>query len=692
MRVSASQIKMFNSCPMQWYLAYVHKVKQPSTQAQIFGSCFHMAVEYFLRTKGSIEKDFTTLKVLFIKKFVDADDRKELDKVNKLCLDDVQYRTIMRLINNARPKLKVWIASEATEIETEINGEVMEGITYIGYIDLRLINHTTKEIFIFDHKTTSDFKYGETPYTLPLDIQMGMYCKDTKDDEALADYKVYIGHIQYLKKSPNEVRSFKTVMEDKDITSVWDRVIDSSSKMQQIADEYGHADDWVTALNGNVHQNLKHCSKFRTKTSAGCAFIPICKGGLSPERLKQNFLLEEKSMENLNAPVMPLQGATNRTQQPFKQEMAGPPPTAAGVAAVPPPAQAPAQPAAAMPSSLQPLNLSAYTVDVGMTESKWDSVRVALKKEGIEQYLQDLSGAYEASCTACEELGVAPTPSLSEVLATEGRKTQKLLGKQTMQLYTLLKALIVAYPAEATGKLVLAAGVKRIDEWRTMYEEGLEQPDDPNLMGGEPAATQPAPAQPAATQPTEVAGGTMDPGNPANHPPQQPAAAAQPQPSALAPAQPAPAVAAPAQPPEQPAAAVAPPEPVAQPAQPQAPAAPVAQPQAPAAQPAPPAPDSKPNYSQNIVLVDCFCPNLKVKKLHQIYAASAEALAGQYNLADIRCHQYNEPIKQLLGHMGSIATECSKHSVVMANYADPVDATVVDALERIGFTVIRGTK
>jgi len=305
---------------MKWYLGYVQKLKPPSTPAQNFGSCFHMAVEYYIRSGGETLDTFEDLKVRFVAKYVDKYDEDEIAKTLKLKCTEIEYKTISRLVRNAKKKLQPWIEYSA-DVELEIKGSVIEGVDYIGYIDLRLINHAAKEILIFDHKTTSNFKYCETPETLVNDIQIGMYCRHTRKTlPDLAEYKLFVGHIQYLKKSPNEVRSAKAKMLDKHIDMVWERIQDASAKMLLIKESF--SDDFISAMRG-VKQNLNHCNKYRTKTSPGCAFQAVCHGGMSVKRLRENFDLEKKAMENLDKPVSPLQAASKMTAKPFKQQMEG---------------------------------------------------------------------------------------------------------------------------------------------------------------------------------------------------------------------------------------------------------------------------------------------------------------------------------------------------------------------------------
>lgn len=288
-RVSASQVKTFGECPTKWYLGKILGLREPSTPAQMFGSCFHYAVEAFIKRKGKVFQSYDEVKAWHLAELKDvaelegnAVDPREEEKIIATKCTDQHYVIITTLLNNARQKLTLWL-SDDVEIELEINGRIFGddnyGATYLGYIDMRLINHDKKQIIVFDHKTFGSPAYNETVNTLPTNIQLCLYSH--KSLEQYPGYTVIIGHIQYAKKPPHMVDSVYTPISPEQIAAGMRIYEDSSRAMLLIKSECG--EDWSKSKDF-VEKCPGSCESY-----GGCGMKPVCHQGMEPAELKKVF-------------------------------------------------------------------------------------------------------------------------------------------------------------------------------------------------------------------------------------------------------------------------------------------------------------------------------------------------------------------------------------------------------------------
>ena len=137
--VSATQVKLFTSCPRAWFCRYKLGIKTPKTPAQILGSDVHKALEIYLLT-GKVTDDDR------LRPFVEA-----------------------AIPHLPTPPVHPSLVERQELLETFPGGPL-----WVLVIDL-LIDTTPPTIH--DHKTTSDFRYALTPAEIQEDTQCVSYTR-----------------------------------------------------------------------------------------------------------------------------------------------------------------------------------------------------------------------------------------------------------------------------------------------------------------------------------------------------------------------------------------------------------------------------------------------------------------------------------------------------------------------------------
>jgi len=137
--VSATQIKLFTSCPRAWFCRYKLGIKTPKTPAQDLGSNVHEVLEIYLLT-GQITD------VPILRPFVEA-----------------------AIPHLPTPPIHPSLVERRAFLDTFPGGP-----KWMLVIDL-LIDTTPPTIH--DHKTTSDFRYALTPAEIQEDTQCVSYTK-----------------------------------------------------------------------------------------------------------------------------------------------------------------------------------------------------------------------------------------------------------------------------------------------------------------------------------------------------------------------------------------------------------------------------------------------------------------------------------------------------------------------------------
>lgn len=144
---SASQIKLFESCPLRWYSQYVLGEKPPQTQSQATGEAVHAQLERSYLSSGREIPEHESARLL-------------TEHADLPAKDPSVYTFLVEHPNDKNLGLTV------------------NGTRLVGRIDLIAVPHDeTQPISIIDFKTTSNLKYALTTEQLGTDTQMLMYAR-----------------------------------------------------------------------------------------------------------------------------------------------------------------------------------------------------------------------------------------------------------------------------------------------------------------------------------------------------------------------------------------------------------------------------------------------------------------------------------------------------------------------------------
>jgi hypothetical protein len=147
--VSASQVESFRKCPRTWFNARVLGLESPPSASQVAGTSYHTDVEKYLRT-GKIPDTKNARLVEVAAEHLPAP---------------------VSLLNGASG-----VPGDGLLIEHEIIMPTYRGGPFWhGFVDL--VDVRGPVLRIFDHKTTSDFRWNKTERELRRDTQMISYAR-----------------------------------------------------------------------------------------------------------------------------------------------------------------------------------------------------------------------------------------------------------------------------------------------------------------------------------------------------------------------------------------------------------------------------------------------------------------------------------------------------------------------------------
>ena len=147
--LSASKIKTFQTCPLQYYAKYELKLKEPPSKAANLGTAVHEVLELLLKTH----------QMPSIKEICDKYEVADADR------DLVKKLVVSTLKNNYLDNSK-----NTHDLEYKFELDIQDGIKILGYIDRLDIND--------DIATVIDIKTSKYPFTkkeLKNNIQSKMY-------------------------------------------------------------------------------------------------------------------------------------------------------------------------------------------------------------------------------------------------------------------------------------------------------------------------------------------------------------------------------------------------------------------------------------------------------------------------------------------------------------------------------------
>lgn len=194
-KISYTQYSMFQACPLQWKLSYVDELKSKDSSIElIFGTAIHNTIQNWLfvhfnesKTKANVYDMVGRFKAdlmeLFRTNFITDPNGDKLPVCDRDTFQEYYVDGVSILDWVKDKKNDVFPASGLQLVGTEIplNVDLKPGLTFIGFIDLVIRNPKTKEIFIYDLKTS---KRG-----------WSFQKKDTKKTDQLLLYKKFYSDV-----------------------------------------------------------------------------------------------------------------------------------------------------------------------------------------------------------------------------------------------------------------------------------------------------------------------------------------------------------------------------------------------------------------------------------------------------------------------------------------------------------------
>jgi len=248
--ISASQIKLFQTCPRKWAFKYLYGIKEERTEPLIFGNVFHTMVENYINNKQLIledDKDFTKNRIKLAKELIQ---------------NGIKNNTISNKLSNN-------IVEHPIHINKKHALYIYDKLVK-GYIDLMVYNNN--QWSIQDHKTTSNFYWALKEHELKTDTQMILYAKWLFNFDKTANI-IELRHNQFNKRT-KEVRVIKDMVTREHVNEQFNFLTHTVKQMKEVEDkvrqgtkvEHLHVNFTV----GNMKAS-EPCGAF-----GGCPFITNC--------------------------------------------------------------------------------------------------------------------------------------------------------------------------------------------------------------------------------------------------------------------------------------------------------------------------------------------------------------------------------------------------------------------------------
>lgn len=205
--VSASSIKLFESCPRRWYYRYILGRKEESSASMELGSAVHTVLESYLKT-GAFEGEGIPLVIA----------------------------------QSGEHLLPAVADSGDLRIEMSLDEMPLEGlpIPFKGFIDCLIIPADGSIPEVLDHKTTSSFRYAKSPAELAQDTQMIIYAKHVLAHLPAHD-EIRLTHIAYLTKEPyGDARKATVIVSRQQVDRAFDKIMETVYEMLKAAEVAGN--------------------------------------------------------------------------------------------------------------------------------------------------------------------------------------------------------------------------------------------------------------------------------------------------------------------------------------------------------------------------------------------------------------------------------------------------------------------
>ena len=226
--VSASSIKLFESCPKRWFHKYVLGFKEEGSAAMELGSKVHTCLEGYL-AGGPLEGDPAIVEIA---------------------------EQGVHLLPPAGENLKIEMSLDDYPLPDL-------PIPFKGFIDCLILPTREGDLLeVLDHKTTSAFKYAKTAADLAEDTQMIVYAKHVLFHFP-AEREIRLSHIAYLTKEPlAPARKTSVVVSRSDVDAAFSKIMETVGAMLESCQ----------LPVGEQQKNLKYCYSYGKR----CPFYSDC--------------------------------------------------------------------------------------------------------------------------------------------------------------------------------------------------------------------------------------------------------------------------------------------------------------------------------------------------------------------------------------------------------------------------------
>ena len=228
--VSATQIKQFRGCGLQWYLQRVEGWPYPQSDSQALGEQVHAQVERYL-LEGVTEDLTPSVANAITKKLVPA-------------FGEIDHR----------------IVEEPKDYDMKMT---CAGVPVKGRIDLMLPPTGDGLVKVVDWKTAKSFNYTPTPDALTRDVQGILYLRYAFEQFPFAKTAQF-RHVYLLTKGTGSKKVDGEVVDEAFVAGQW-------SHLEQTVEEMRSTGGRPLAVVAANQANLSHCDAF-----GGCKFRDRC--------------------------------------------------------------------------------------------------------------------------------------------------------------------------------------------------------------------------------------------------------------------------------------------------------------------------------------------------------------------------------------------------------------------------------
>jgi hypothetical protein len=164
--VSWSQLSMYDACPRQWKLSYIDKLaKRESSIHLIFGIAMHNVIQSYLKTLyASTVREANELPLMEMletdmkKRFTSAYEKQGTFPATKEEMLEFFYdgEKILNYLVSHQNEYFPKKNHRLLGIEKSLSDPINDGLNFIGYLDVVILNEATNTIKIMDLKTSTN--------------------------------------------------------------------------------------------------------------------------------------------------------------------------------------------------------------------------------------------------------------------------------------------------------------------------------------------------------------------------------------------------------------------------------------------------------------------------------------------------------------------------------------------------------